>query len=60
MKTNDRLLAVWTTFAAYLLAPLVMLSVVFEWSSLVQVTLTGLMVTAASTPQLAKRARRRR
>jgi hypothetical protein len=60
MNVNDRLLAVWTRFIGFLLAPLAMLSVVLEWSSVVQLALTLLMGSAVFGTQLVlTRARRR-
>ena len=61
MNLNDRLLAVWTRFIGFLLAPLAMLSVVLQWSSVVQLALTLLMGIAVFGTQLGlTRTRRRR
>lgn len=43
---NDRLLAAWNLVIGFLIAPLAMLSVVLEWSGLVQLGLTLVMALA--------------
>jgi hypothetical protein len=60
MHSHDRLLALWNALTAYVLAPLVVFSVVLGWPGLVQLTLTLLMGIAAFAPQAVLARTRRR
>jgi hypothetical protein len=60
MHSHDRMLAFWNALAAYVLAPLVMLSVVVGWPGLVQLTLALLRGIAAFAPPVVSSRTRRR
>ena len=61
MKTNDRLLELWTLIVSFGLPLLVMLSAVLGWSLVVQFGLVAVMIGAGLGERLVlSRARRRR
>lgn len=60
MKSNERLQAILTTLAGFVLAPLVMAGAVLGWATAVQLTCAFAMGAAAYAPRISARLRRRR